>query len=57
VAAEIGGDAEIEADGLGVADVQVAVRLGRKSRDHAPVIPARRHIGRHDLTNEILTGR
>ena len=27
-------DAEIEADRLGVADVQVAVRLGRKARHH-----------------------
>ena len=30
-AAELAGDAEVEADGLGVADVQVAVRLGRKA--------------------------
>ena len=30
-AAELGGEAEIEADGLGVADVEVAVGLGRKA--------------------------
>ena len=34
-AAELGGDAEVEADGLGVADVQVAVGLGRKAGDDA----------------------
>ena len=33
-AAELLGHAEIEADGLGVADVQIAVRLGREARDH-----------------------
>ena len=31
-AAELAGDAEIEADGLGVADMEVAVRFGRKAR-------------------------
>ena len=33
VAAVLGRDAEVEADGLGVADVQVAVGLGREARD------------------------
>ena len=36
--AELGRQAEVEADGLGVADVQVAVRLGRKARMHAPAV-------------------
>ena len=37
------GEAEVEADRLGVADVQVAVRLGREARDHATAeSPARR---------------
>ena len=34
-AAELLRDAEIEADRLGVADMQIAVRLGRKAGDHA----------------------
>ena len=34
----IGGQAEVEADGLGVADVEVAVGLRRKARDHPAVI-------------------
>ena len=43
-AAELLGDAEIEADRLGVADVEVAVRLRRKAGDDARV--ARRPRGR-----------
>ena len=34
-AAELLGDAEIQADRFGVADMEVAVRLGRKAGDHA----------------------
>jgi hypothetical protein len=30
-AAKLGGEAEVEADGLGVADVEVAVGLGRET--------------------------
>ena len=41
-AAELRGDAEVEADRLGVADVQVAVRLGRKPRDDASAVACRR---------------
>ena len=33
-AAEFLGDAEIQADRLGVADMQIAVRLRRKAGDH-----------------------
>ena len=40
-AAELRGDAEIQADRLGVADVQVAVRLGRKPRVHAAAVLSR----------------
>ena len=39
-AAEFLGDAEIQADRLGVADVQIPVRLGRKARVHAPAVAA-----------------
>ena len=35
VAAELGGDAEVEADRLGVPDVQVAVGFGREAGDDA----------------------
>ena len=40
-AAGLFGDAEVEADRLGVADVEVAVRLGRKARRHPPAVLAR----------------
>ncbi len=33
-AAEFLGDAEVQADRLGVADMQIAVRLGRKAGDY-----------------------
>ena len=51
-AAEFLGDAEIQADRLGVADMEIAVRLGRKAGDHrfdAPGI----EIGLHDVADEI----
>ena len=34
-AAEFGGEAEVQADGFGVADVQIAVRLRGETRVHA----------------------
>ena len=37
LAAEFRGEAEIQADRFGVADVQIAVRLRRKARVHAAV--------------------
>ena len=55
VAAEFLGDAEIEADRLGVADMQIAVRLRRKARDDR-LVPAGRQIGAHDVADEILAG-
>jgi hypothetical protein len=51
--AELVGDAEIEANRLGVTDMQVAVRLRRKARDHG-FVPPGRQIGAHDVANEIL---
>ena len=33
--AGLGGDAEIETDGFGMADVEIAVGLGRETGDHA----------------------
>ena len=46
------GDAEIEADGLGVADVQVAVGLGRKA-GHNPAVLARGQVVGDDLADKI----
>ncbi len=46
------GDAEVEADRLGVADVQVAVRLGREARDDA-VAPAGPQVGGDDVADEV----
>ena len=56
-ATEIGGDPEVDADGLGVADVQVAIGLGRKPRDHAAAVLAGRDIRAHDLPKEVLRRR
>ena len=53
MAAELAGDAEIEANRLGVADMQIAIRLRRKARDNR-FVPPRRQIGAHDIANEIL---
>ncbi len=51
--AELLRDAEIQTDRFGVADMEVAVRLRRKARDHA-LVPARRQIGAHDVADKIL---
>src|ERR1051325_104967 len=45
-------DAEVEADGLGVADVEVAVRLGREAGDDRPDAAAA-EIVLDDLANEV----
>ena len=47
--AKLLGDAEVDADGLGVADVQAAVRLRGKSRDDG----ARRFAGHHVLGDDL----
>src|SRR5258708_18386684 len=49
------GNAEVEADGLGVADVQVAVGLGRKARDDLRVT-LRGDIRRDDVADEVTRG-
>ena len=51
-AAELPRDAEVEADGLGVADVEVAVRLGGKAGDDG-LVPALAKVGGDDLTDEV----
>ena len=52
-AAELRGDAEVEADALGVPDVEIAVRLGGKAGDDPPaVLPAAQIVG-HDLPDEV----
>ena len=45
LAAELVGEAEVQADGLGVADVQVAVGLGRKAGvDASPYLLVRQVV-------------
>ena len=51
-AAELAGDPEIEADRLGVADVQVAVRLRRETGDHGLATALAKVYG-DDLANEV----
>ena len=46
-------EAEVQADALGVADVQIAVRLRRKPRMHAPAVLAGGAIGVDDLLDEV----
>ena len=52
-AAELLGDAEVQADRLGVADVQVAVRLRRKPRVHTPAMSAGPQVLGDDLADEV----
>ena len=52
LAAVFAGDAEVQADGLGVADVQVAVGLGREARDDLRVALFR-DILRDDVADEV----
>ena len=51
-AAELPGDAEVQADGLGVADVEVAVGLGREAGDDA-LDPAGGQVLLDDLAQEV----
>ena len=53
LAAVLLGEAEVQADALGVADVQIAVRLGRKPRVHAAAVLAGGAIGVDDLLDEV----
>jgi hypothetical protein len=50
--AVVAGQAEIERDGLGVPDVEVAVGLGRETSDHGPDAAAR-EIGIDDVGDEV----
>ena len=52
VTAEVAGDAEVEADRLGVADVEVAVRLRREPGDDRRMAPAA-DIRGDDLADEV----
>src|SRR5262249_2621113 len=53
----LAGDAEVEADALGVADVQVAVRLRREARDDAATVPSGAGVVGDDLADEVRAGR
>jgi hypothetical protein len=48
------GDAEIQRDRLGVADVQVAVRLRREAR-YDKLVLSYVEIGLHDVANEVAS--
>src|SRR6185437_1162697 len=52
-AAELARDAEVEADRLRMADVQVTVGLRRKTRCRAAGKPPGLAVGQHDLANEM----
>src|SRR5882672_8737938 len=56
-AAEVLRDAEVDADRHRVADVQVAVRLGRETRLHAAAVFTCRDFLRDDLADEVLAAR
>jgi hypothetical protein len=56
-AAELARDPEVEADALGVPDVQITVRLGREARRDAATVLARRLVLAHDLGDEVGAGR
>ena len=56
-AAVLGGEAEVQDDRLGVAVVQVAVRLGRKARDDAPAVFAGAIVLGDDGAQEIRRRR
>ena len=53
LAAVLGRQAEVQADGLGVADMQVAVGLGRKPGVHAPLVLTLREVVVDDLLDEV----
>src|SRR5579859_1948851 len=46
-------DAEIQANGLGVADVQIAVRFGWKAGDDAATVFARLIVRGNDVADEV----
>jgi hypothetical protein len=54
---EFVGQAEIEADGLGMADVQMAVGLGRETGLHASSIFVGLQVVEDDVANEVRRAR
>src|SRR5436309_10805966 len=51
------GQAEVQADRLGVADVEVAVGLRGETGDDPPAVPAGGAVAFHLLADEISSGR
>ena len=57
MAAVLLGHAEVEADRLGVTDVEIAVGLGRKAGDDTAIVLARAEVVLDDVADEIRTAR
>jgi len=55
-AAEIGGQPEIHTDGLGMTDMEIAVRLGRKAGDHLAAVLAGLNVGFNNLADKMPGG-
>src|SRR5271169_2100785 len=55
LAAELLGNAEVETDRLGMADVQIAVRLGREAGDNRLNLTSV-EIGRDNVADEVARG-
>src|SRR5581483_10789612 len=51
--AEVRGKAEIEANGFGVADMQITVGLGRKTSGHSSLVFAALQIFQEEIANEM----
>ena len=56
-AAELRGESEIQVDGFGMADVQIAVRLRRKARVHAAAVFVGLQIVEDDVADEVGSDR
>ena len=57
VAVELVGETEVDTDGLGVADVQVAVGLGRKTRLHTALVFVGLEVVENPVAKEIRRTR
>src|SRR5207253_10726277 len=53
LAAKLVCQSEVQADGFGVSDMQVAVRLGRKTSLHPPAVLVGLQVFQNDVANEI----
>ena len=53
---EFGGDPKIEADGLGMADMQIAIGLRRETGGHPPIVFSCFLIFDNDISDEIWCG-